>query len=79
MLLFGGSLRPGTKDGFLGDTWVWTGRTWSLLHPAASPSARHNADMIYDAATKKVILFGGYDGSYLGDTWSWNGKTWHFQ
>ncbi len=76
LLLFGGSSRPATEGGFLGDTWIWTGKTWTRLHPAASPSARHNADMIYDAATKKVILFGGYDGSYLGDTWSWNGTTW---
>jgi len=32
--------------------------------------------MIYDAASRDVILFGGYDGTYLGDTWSWNGTTW---
>jgi hypothetical protein len=76
LLLFGGSARPGTGGGFFGDTWIWTGRTWTRLHPAAAPSARHNADVFYDAASRKVILFGGYDGAYLGDTWSWNGTTW---
>jgi hypothetical protein len=76
LLLFGGSTNQGTEGGYQGDTWVWTGRTWRQLHPATSPSARHNADMIYDAATQDVILFGGYDGHYLGDTWSWNGTTW---
>jgi hypothetical protein len=76
LLLFGGSSRPATEGGFLGDTWVWTGRTWTRLHPAVSPPARHNADLVYDAAAKKVVLFGGYNGSYLGDTWSWNGTTW---
>jgi Galactose oxidase, central domain len=76
LLLFGGSSRPGTEGGYKGGTWVWTGRSWLLLHPATSPSPRHNADMIYDAATQSVILFGGYDGHYLGDTWSWNGTTW---
>jgi hypothetical protein len=76
LLLFGGSTDQGTEGGYQGDTRVWTGRTWRHLHPATSPSARHNADMIYDAATQDVILFGGYDGHYLGDTWSWNGTTW---
>jgi hypothetical protein len=76
LLLFGGSSRPGTEGGFQDDTWIWTGTTWRRLHPATSPSARHNADMIYDAATQDVIMFGGYDGHYLNDTWAWNGTTW---
>lgn len=38
--------------------------------------ARHNADLIYDAADQNVVMFGGYDGSYLGDTWMWDGTTW---
>ncbi len=76
LLLFGGSAKPGTEGGYNGETWTWTGATWRRLHPATSPPARHNADMIYDAGSQDVILFGGYDGSYLGDTWSWNGTTW---
>ncbi|HLQ55191.1 MAG TPA: hypothetical protein VK162_13090 [Streptosporangiaceae bacterium] len=76
LLLFGGSRLIGTSGGFHGDTWTWTGRTWRELHPATSPPARHNADMIYDAATQDVVLFGGFDGRYLGDTWTWNGTTW---
>jgi hypothetical protein len=76
LLLFGGSRYPFTQGGFLGDTWAWNGTTWTQLHPATSPPARHNADMVYDQARHEVILFGGYDGSYLGDTWAWNGTTW---
>ena len=76
LLLFGGSKLIGTGGGFLGDTWIWTGRDWRRLHPATSPPARHNADVIYDAATQNVVLFGGYDGRYLGDTWTWDGATW---
>ena len=76
LLLFGGSSKPAFGGGFSGQTWVWTGTTWRRLHPAHSPSPRHAADMIYDAATHDVILFGGYGGSYLNDTWSWNGHTW---
>src|SRR5712691_1002940 len=50
LLLFGGSTRPGTQGGYLGDTWTWNGTTWTRLHPAAAPSARHNADLVYDPA-----------------------------
>jgi len=76
LLLFGGSRIPFTGGGFLAGTWVWTGTTWTRLHPATSPPARHNADMVYDRARHEVILFGGYNGSYLNDTWTWNGVTW---
>jgi hypothetical protein len=76
LLLFGGSSRAFFGGTFFGGTWVWTGTTWRRLHPAASPPGRHNGDLVYDAARREVILFGGYDGSYLGDTWAWNGTTW---
>jgi hypothetical protein len=76
LLLFGGSRHPFTGGGYLGDTWTWDGTTWTQLHPATSPPARHNADLIYDAASNEVILFGGYDGHYLNDTWAWDGTTW---
>ena len=50
---------------------------WVLAEsPSSSPSARHDASMVYDAATHTTLLFGGYNGSYLADTWSWNGSTW---
>ena len=74
LLLFGGSSHSGT--GYLGDTWTWNGTTWTQLNPATSPPGRHNADMIYDAASNEVILFGGYDGHYLNDTWVWDGTAW---
>ncbi len=76
LLLFGGSRFPFSGGGYLADTWAWNGTTWTRLHPATSPPARHNADLVYDRARHEVILFGGYDGDYLSDTWAWNGATW---
>jgi hypothetical protein len=76
LLLFGGSMTPGSGGGYLAGTWVWNGGTWTRLHPATSPPARHNASLVYDRAQHQVILFGGYDGRYLNDTWAWNGTTW---
>ena len=32
--------------------------------------------MAYDRASRKLVLFGGYDGTqFLGDTWLWDGAT----
>ena len=40
------------------------------------PPARAAAQMAYDSVTRKVVLFGGYNGTnYLGDTWLWDGTT----
>jgi hypothetical protein len=52
--------------------------SWNQVGYSATPSARQNAGMAYDGATRSMVLFGG-DGngnSILGDTWTWNG-TWH--
>lgn len=43
---------------------------------AADPAPRHDASMVYDAATGTTLLFGGNDGGYLADTWTWNGAAW---
>ena len=53
---------------------------WTEQAPATSPPARTGAMMAYDAATGKMVLFGGWNGSasyvVFGDTWTWNGTTW---
>ncbi|MHB8289618.1 MAG: Kelch repeat-containing protein [Acidimicrobiales bacterium] len=61
-------------------TWTWNGDTWTKQHPTQSPPSRIEAQMAYDAATRQVVLFGGYRaGGSLGeldDTWTWNGANW---
>ena len=50
---------------------------WTQLLPATKPSARSYVAMAYDAASKKVLLFGGFGGTgYLNDTWTFDGATW---
>lgn len=50
---------------------------WLKVHPASSPTARAGMAMAYDAAGKKVVLFGGFDAtSYLNDTWVFDGLNW---
>ena len=50
---------------------------WVQLSPTTSPPARSYLAMTYDAASGKVIVFGGFDGNgYLNDTWTFDGVTW---
>ena len=64
-------------------TWVWDGQTWASPAGGAGPILRVDPALVYDDATRQVIMFGGghpgcgTNGSqYLGDTWSWNGTHW---
>jgi hypothetical protein len=90
VVLFGGADPRGTTGGaiggkFFGDTWTWDGSNWTQMFPSVSPPARANASMVYDAATKQTVLFGGGgDGPRavnqslpsLNDTWTWDGSNW---
>ena len=57
------------------------GGAWTLVTPAAVPSARAYSAAAYHAGSSGTILFGGYDGSTprLNDTQLWNGTTWAAQ
>jgi hypothetical protein len=69
VVLFGG----GGVSGYLNDTWVFDGTTWTQLSPATSPPGRFGASLASLTSgpdTGDVVLFGGYDNSgVLGDTW----------
>jgi hypothetical protein len=73
-----GQIEPGT----VGDeTWTWDGERWTQQAPRATPPARENALVAYDAALAQVVLFGGGLGTTLQDeelrdTWTWDGRTW---
>lgn len=59
------------------NTWLWDGEQWLPTDPATSPTAVTDASMAYDAATRRIVLFGGSSGStQLAETWEWNGQTW---
>jgi hypothetical protein len=75
-----------TKTSYSTDntTWIWDGVNWSAASTPVSPPARFHASIAYDAAHRKIVLFGGcghvlrYGGctSPLNDTWTWDGSTW---
>lgn len=81
VVMFGGS--AGTTQGSptFRETWTWNGTTWALVS-TGGPSGREAHQMVYDNARKKVLLFGGTDGTETGgnlglnDLWEWDGSQW---
>jgi N-acetylneuraminic acid mutarotase len=76
VILFGGVVKElGTQ---LNDTWAYdpVAKTWKDLKPAGDkPSTRGSFGMVYDAANKMIILFGGWSNdtsAHLNDTWAYD-------
>jgi hypothetical protein len=55
-----------------------TGRCANRWVPAYL-GRRYGHAMAYDAARKRVVLFGGFSNAPYGDTWEWDGATWSFK
>jgi N-acetylneuraminic acid mutarotase len=73
-LLFGGS---DVSDFALAETWTFDGSDWAQIAPAASPPARTNYAMIYDANNGRILLFGGQNKTaYFNDLWQYDGNNW---
>ncbi len=68
----------GYEFGGLAQTWRWNDGGWILLHPSSSPPASSGASMAYDAASHRVVLFGGFNqhSGFMNDTWTWDGANW---
>ncbi|HEX8169792.1 MAG TPA: kelch repeat-containing protein [Thermoanaerobaculia bacterium] len=59
------------------EVYEWDGATWKSLTSKTKPPIRRFANAVYDASIKKVVLFGGWDGTdFRNDTWTWDGTTW---
>ncbi|MFN0252224.1 MAG: hypothetical protein ACKV2T_35435 [Kofleriaceae bacterium] len=53
------------------------GTTWRTVATPITPPGRFAAHMVYDAARKRLVMFGGEgDGGCLNDTWEFDGATW---
>ena len=81
VVLFGGATKFGSAlvngpTSVLGDTWEWDGAGWISTSIPVSPGARAGHAMAYDAARRRVVLFGGSGSTTFGDTWLYDGVTW---
>ncbi len=76
VLLFGGlALQTGVAS--INDTWLWSGGTWTIQNPTATPTARAAQALFNDVSRDRIVMFGGaYVTSTvtvpLADTWSWD-------
>jgi hypothetical protein len=85
-VLFGGGTNIFSDQIPFNDTWEWDGNIWTVRsthNPGATdqPPPIDYPIMCYDAARKKVVLWGAYErvgGSIkdLTNTWTWDGTTW---
>jgi hypothetical protein len=63
--------------GTTAETWEWDRTSWRQRFPVDAPSARTGHALAYDAARRRVVLFGGSNVTgVLADTWEWDGMTW---
>ena len=70
----------------LNDTWAWDGFEWQQMpSPLATPPARGDESMTFDAAHGEIVMFGGGGNDpfaeqstqfFLNDTWVWDGTNW---
>jgi hypothetical protein len=74
LFLFGGS---DAGDIPLGETWVYSGTTWSQLTPATAPLSRTAVAMVYAPISQTLFLFGGQASTtYFNDLWQFDGSDW---
>lgn len=76
VVLYGGS----GNLGLVGETWEWDGVAWAQpsAGPGPTPGPRNGHAMAYDAARRRIVLFGGStpSASFNDDTWEWSGYAW---
>lgn len=58
--------------------WSWDGASWTQVAAMAPPGERWDHALSYDAASQKLVLFGGGHGVHLSDTWEYEcgANTW---
>lgn len=68
-VLFGGQTSSSFGVGVLGDTWEWNGSDWRQ-RDVSGPAPRSFCKMVYDESRRRMVLFGGHNGTqFLNDTW----------
>ena len=76
LVLFGGI--SGREGKVLNDTWQWDGSAWKQYQPRSSPPAGLYAVLVYDAARRLMLLYGGSGcgQTNCSDSWTWDGIAW---
>jgi len=69
-LLFGGFDYIGPT--YYNDLWDWDGVDWVQRMPVQKPPPRTHPQVAYHEVQKRLIVYGGHDGTYRGDTWEYD-------
>ncbi len=75
-ILFGGYNDARIPYTVFGDTWAWSGTSWTR-EATTGPSARASLAMAYDRTRHAVVLFGGFDPND-GSAGPTSGETWEY-
>jgi len=76
MLLFGGGLA--TNPSGAAPTWIYDCRKnrWRRLAADVQPPPRCNAPLVFEPATRQIVMFGGYNqAAALSDVWTYDCPT----
>lgn len=78
VLLFGGHVVSGNEAVNYNDLWEWDGKSWrEILVEGDKPTVRLIAEMVFDPANQRLLLFGGGESNeFFNDLWSWDGTAW---
>jgi hypothetical protein len=78
LVLFGGRRIDGEQDVVLNDHWEWDGTSWVQVELSSRPPPVVDAQMVYDAARKQMVLLGGIDpsGRNIAHPWTFDGSRW---
>jgi N-acetylneuraminic acid mutarotase len=84
VILFGGQTGDYRDPAsYNGETWAYdmAANKWTQMKPPSGPTRRSAAELVYDAESDRVILFGGANDDVswmLNDTWAYdyNTNTW---
>jgi cysteine-rich repeat protein len=57
-------------------TYELRGSSWELLSPPHLPRVTYDPGMTWDAARRRVVLFGGSGQLESDETWEWDGTDW---
>ncbi len=66
-----------SRGDIFGDLWEYDGVRWVEVDAAGGPSPRSLVAAAYDAARRRMVVFGGDTGdSLLSETWEYDGTAW---
>ena len=80
VVMFGG-VSSDSANSLPRSVWAWDGKKWMCISNDGPPG-RGDAFLGYDAARRRLVLFGGrvFEGGrrfhFVRDTWEWDGRRW---